>query len=127
MAIYDYRCPGCDHEFEVSCPLSEWDKPRECPQCSHSPATKIFKSAPSVVLKGDGWAGKNLRIKSQMEKKNRDLDKRMEDRKRDAHVRLAPNVDGERVGSWSEAKQLAKDKGKNTSTYEPYVRKEKST
>jgi hypothetical protein len=38
-----------------------------------------------------------------------------------------PNVGGEEVGSWSEAAKLAKDKGLNTSSYEPMIAKEKAT
>jgi hypothetical protein len=39
---------------------------------------------------------------------------------------LAPNVDGERTDSWSDATKLAKSKGKDTSGYEKYARKERS-
>jgi hypothetical protein len=34
-------------------------------------------------------------------------------------------VGGERVENWSEAKKLAKEKGLNTSSYDPMIRKEK--
>jgi hypothetical protein len=60
-----------------------------------------------------------------MAEKNRRLDQKQAERKREAPgVRLAPNVEGERVGSWSEAKKLAESKGKDGSTYEPMIRKE---
>ena len=47
--------------------------------------------------------------------------------KRDTNVggSLAPNVDGERVDSWSDAQKLAKSKGKSAESYEPLVQKEK--
>jgi len=78
------------------------------------------------ILKGDGWTGKNMRIKRQMSSKNRRLATKENEMKRDApNVSLAPNVDGERVGSWAEARKLAASQGKNTASYDSYVRKEK--
>ncbi len=47
--------------------------------------------------------------------------------KRDAPaVTLAPNVDGERVDSWSDAQKLAKSKGKNADSYNALVQKEQA-
>ena len=42
-------------------------------------------------------------------------------------ITLAPNVSGERVESWADAQKLAASKGKDTSSYESLVRKERST
>ena len=45
--------------------------------------------------------------------------------KRDApNVTLVPNVNGERVDSWSDAQKLAKDLGKNTESYNSLIKKE---
>ena len=47
--------------------------------------------------------------------------------KRDAPgMRLAPNVDGERTGTWTEAKKLAESKGKDASSYDPMIKREES-
>jgi hypothetical protein len=84
-------------------------------------------SSVGFILKGDGWVGKANKIKGQMAEKNRRLDARQAERKRDSQgVTLAPNVDGERVGSWSEAQKLAASKGKNVESYTPKVRAEQS-
>lgn len=80
-----------------------------------------------MIFKGDGWSTKNERIKAQMRKKNEKLDARQNEMRNDTNVggRLTPNVDGERVDSWSEAQKLAKSKGKETASYEPLIQKEK--
>jgi hypothetical protein len=79
-------------------------------------------------LKGDSWAGKNMTLLSQMNAKNERLDRKQEEKKRDLKgiMRLAPNVGGERVDTWSEAARLAASRGKDVSSYEPMVRKEKA-
>jgi len=61
-----------------------------------------------------------------MAAKNRILDKKQEDRKRNPAMRLAPNVEGERVDSWSDAKKLAESKGKVTTTYDAKISEEKT-
>jgi putative FmdB family regulatory protein len=39
MPIYEYLCPECDSSFEEMRPLSQCDKPAECPRC-HKPARR---------------------------------------------------------------------------------------
>ena len=127
MPTYAYRCESCDEEFDKSLPVSRYQDPQECPNCGKSPAKKIITGGSGFILKGDGWAGKNFRVKNQMREKNRRLDAKQNDRRNqaDASVRLAPNVGGERVESWSEASKLAKSKGKDTSGYDARARQEK--
>jgi len=107
--------------------MDDHDKEQPCAECG-TPNKKVFQPTRNFILKGDGWAGKNNRIKNQMRKKNERLDARTAEMKRDQpNVTLAPNVDGERVDSWSEAQKLAKSKGKNTSSYETLISKEKAS
>jgi len=62
-----------------------------------------------------------------MAEKNRKLKAKEEQMKRDAPgMRLAPNVEGERVDTWSEAKRLAESKGKDGSSYDPMIKKEQT-
>lgn len=125
MPFYAYQCPDCDEQFDRMLPMSRFDEPQECPACG-TVARKVI-SAPEVIFKGDDWASKNGRVARQMAEKNRKLDARQEARKRDAPVTtLAPNVDGERVGSWAEAQSLAKSKGKDASSYDSKVRTEQA-
>lgn len=126
MPTYKYKCKECEHTYTAMLRMADHDKEQPCPQCGASNKKAI--TAPNFVLKGDGWAGKNMRIANQMREKNKKLDARTNEMKRDApNVSLAPNVDGQRVDSWSEAQKLAKSKGKNTESYEPMIAKEKES
>jgi putative FmdB family regulatory protein len=126
VPTYSYRCDSCGFEFDKILPISRYDDPQDCPECSVGPARKIL-TATNFILRGDGWAGKNNRIAGQMRKKNQRLDAKQAERKRDGSggVRLAPNVEGQRVDSWSEASKLAKSKGKDTSGYDRLAATEK--
>lgn len=124
---YPYKCSECEHDYECSIPMDDHAIPQPCPKCG-AKNVKLFKPTRNFILKGDGWAGKNHRIKQQMRAKNKKLDARTNEMKRDApSVSLAPNVDGERVDSWSDAQKLAKSKGKSTESYEPHIAKEKES
>lgn len=125
MPTYTYVCETCETPFERVLSISRYDEPQTCEACG-GPGKQTV-SLPNFILKGDGWAGKNIKIAGQMAAKNRILDKKQEERKRDAPgVRLAPNVDGERVDSWADAQKLAASKGKNTESYDAKVREEKA-
>jgi len=129
MPFYVYVCKNSEcknYEKEYSCRVSMEDHatPQPCPDCEVE-HKKVFRPTTNFILKGDGWAGKNSRIANQMREKNKKLDARQNEMKRDApNVTLAPNVDGERVDSWADAQKLAKSKGKNTESYDALVHKE---
>jgi len=124
MPIYAYQCETCNLKFERVVSLKDYDQPQRC-ECG-GPSKKLVTPV-NFVLKGDGWPGKNFRIKNQMARKNAGLDRRMNEMKKDQPlVTLAPNVDGEQVSSWTEAKKLAASKGKNTATYDKHIAKEKA-
>jgi putative FmdB family regulatory protein len=125
MPTYDYECPKCESSFERVLPLAQYRDPQTCETCGEI-ATKVM-SPVNFVLKGDNWASKANRISGQMAQKNRKLDAKQAERKRSMPgVTLVPNVNGERVGSWSEAQKLAASKGKNAESYAPKVRKEQA-
>jgi putative FmdB family regulatory protein len=124
MPFYSYHCNDCGEEFEKLLKFSEYDSHQQCPHCESNETEKNIVMC-SVVFKGDSWCDKNLRIKKQMRAKNKKLDKKQKERW-EGKVKLAPNVDGERVESWSDAQKLAKSQGKSTATYDKLVREEKS-
>lgn len=125
MPTYTFRCDACEDDFERLVPLAQFDDPQACEACG-AVARRIVTAVPFTLV-GDGWASKNGRIEKQMRAKNSGLKKRQDERKREAPgVVLTPNVDGERVGSWKEAKDLASSKGKDASTYDAVVRKEEA-
>lgn len=114
MPIYMYECPECGHPFERKLSVSQCGENQECPHCGAS--AKQVVAPTSFVLKGDGWPGKDIRVKSQMYQRRKVVGRKQRD-----HVapssKLQPNVDGERTGSWTEAKELAERKGKDASSY----------
>ena len=125
MPYYPYQCYDCGAEETRILPISEYNSTQLCGSCG-SVLNKLLTS-PNVVFKGDEWSTKNDRIKRQMRDKNKKLTAKQNEMKRDApNVDLAPNVDGQRVDSWSDAQKLAKSKGKDTKSYEPLITKEKS-
>lgn len=125
MPTYAYHCDACDLDFEKILPISRYDEPQNCPDCTAGPAKKMV-TRPNFILRGDGWAGKNNRIANQMRKKNQRLDSKQNEMKRDApSVTLVPNVGGERTESWADASKLAASQGKDTSGYDRMARKEK--
>jgi len=128
MPTYDYECQSCEHPFELVMKMSEYDTKMKppCPECgAEEKSIRIF-TPPMINFSGDGWASKNNRIAGQMRAKNQRLKMKEREQKGDGMVpSLAPNVGGERVGSWSEAAKLAQSKGKDTSGYDSRARKER--
>lgn len=120
MPIYAFECTGCKVAFDLMLPLAQYDAPQTCPTCGVN-AQRVI-TAVGFVFSGDNWPGKALRVRRQMEEKNRKLDAKQRDRP--APIALVPNVEGERVETWLEARKLAASKGKNTSSYDPLVKRE---
>lgn len=54
MAVYEYKCTECEHQFIKIFKISERDTPVICPQCK-APAEKQVSSS-TFQLKGPGWA-----------------------------------------------------------------------
>ena len=125
MPTYTYSCTSCEDDFEMVRPMSESSDPQTCPECGG--VGKRTLTTTNFVLKGDDWPGKNIKIAGQMATKNRRVSAKQETRKREQPgIKLVPNVEGERVENWSEARKLAASKGKNTESFNPKVREEKS-
>jgi putative FmdB family regulatory protein len=121
MPTFEFKCQKCGHRFDTVLSFADRNNPQACTQCQGAAEKQVTQI--DFVLKGDGWAGKSLKIREQMSRKNvRLADKEKE---RPAGMTLAPNVEGERVDSWVEAKKLAASKGKNTDSYDPLVRQER--
>lgn len=124
MPTYEYVCQSCKAQFERRLSMSQYDSPQTC-DCGALGTREI--SVPNFILSGDGWPGKNNRVQGQMAAKNRVLDQKQHDKKRDAPgLTLAPNVNGERVDTWGEAQKLAESKGKDTASYDAKIREERN-
>ena len=53
MPIYEYRCKGCDHEFEEMQRITA-EPHATCPSCGSEECRRLM-SVTSFVLKGSGW------------------------------------------------------------------------
>lgn len=125
MPTYEYKCKKCENQFEKVLRISQSKESQSCPECGSGETFKIFTTC-NFVLKGS-FPGKDLKIDRQMAAKNRVLDKKQSILKKESPIAtLVPNVGGEQVESWSEAKKLAKDKGLDTKSFDSYVKKEAS-
>ena len=123
MPAYPYECPKCQTQFERTLSLSDRNEPQTCPGEACDGVGKKMLGSPSFVLAGDGWTGKNIKIKGQMDRKNRRLDAKARDL---PNQRLVPNVNGEETDTWAEAKKFAASEGKDTTGYDAFIRKEKA-
>ncbi len=54
MAVYEFRCSKCGHDFEVMRPMSESGKPAKCPKCGSRGERLIsdFSSNQGSVVQG---------------------------------------------------------------------------
>jgi len=118
MPKYRLLCVDCNEESEAFHSIKE-SPTFKCSSCG-SDLKKLIGS-PSVHLKGDSWTGKLLKEKDLRQKKSTYLDRKQRvEHKLD---KVVPNVDGEVVSSWKEAKSLAKSKGYDTSSYDKFGKK----
>jgi len=58
MPLFDYKCGACEKVTEVLQGRDE-PSPKECPHCKAEGTMKRQLSAPSIELKGSGWARDN--------------------------------------------------------------------
>ena len=124
MPIYEFKCPACEKPHDARVAVAERDDPKACPHCDCAETVRTSIYEPRFNLVGDDWPSKNALVAGQMATKNVGLKAKEEQMKRDAPgVKLAPNVAGERVDSWVEAKKLAASKGLNAESYDPMIKK----
>lgn len=125
MPSYSFKCKSCDINFSIELSREMSCVKQNCPECMALCGRELSKT--NFMLKGDGWIGKNQVIKDQMKDKNKFLEQKQNEKKRDAPgMTLAPNIGGEKVDSWADAQKIAKEKGLNTASYDALVKKEAS-
>lgn len=124
MPTYEYHCKKCKNVQEEIHSI-KLDPEIVCQECGEKPMERLISKSIAGFITGDTEA-KLWKEKRWRHKKNAQLGVKQIDRY-GTGPRLAPNVNGQEVGSWSEAKKLAKEQGKDTSSYDSYIQKEKST
>lgn len=125
MPTYSYNCDVCEIDFDAVNRITESDKKEKCPKCGKLECPRIFTPNGNFILKGSGWPSKAMSINKQMTTANNE-NKYKQQQYKSMVPTLVPNVDGERVDTWKDAQKLAKEKGHDTSSYEPAVQKEQS-
>lgn len=122
--VYDYKCTKCGKVEEQYHGMNETPE-FFCSECD-SPMVRIFTiNRTGFIIRGEA-PSKVIKEQRYRQKHNADLSVRQVERY-GTGPKPVPNVRGEEVGSWSEAKKLAKDKGLNTASYDQVIAKEKST
>ena len=51
---YDFKCTGCDHVWEITCPISDRDLPltEPCPACNETSNIRRLVAAPGISYEG---------------------------------------------------------------------------
>jgi putative FmdB family regulatory protein len=54
MPTYDYKCRGCDHQFEE---LQSFSEPplTKCPSCKKNKLARLFGGGGAIIFKGSGF------------------------------------------------------------------------
>ena len=62
MAIYEFKCNECGHQFEVMQKVSD-PNPDKCPECGHPDPQKLISSG-AFLLMGYGWTKNGMNVVS---------------------------------------------------------------
>jgi putative FmdB family regulatory protein len=54
MPTYDYRCDGCEHEFEFFQSITSPVR-RKCPECGELKLKRLIGTGGAVIFKGSGF------------------------------------------------------------------------
>lgn len=123
MPTYDYKCPHCGLIKEIVHSIKD-DPIIYCSDClkeGKEISMERLISYPSGGFIFKQWTeAQSFKIKRDKYKKNEILEKKQIERY-GSGPKLVPNVNGEIVGSWEEAKKLAKDKKLNYQTYDKMI------
>ena len=49
MALYEYKCAGCEEKFDAMRPMVAADDPAECPDCGSMESRRLISSFASIT------------------------------------------------------------------------------
>jgi putative FmdB family regulatory protein len=49
MALYEYKCAGCEDRFDLMRPMSAADDPAECPECGSTESRRVISNFASIT------------------------------------------------------------------------------
>jgi hypothetical protein len=125
---YNFKCEKCEHLDEVEMTVEDYRSARgegvSCSLCSGVSLPSFNSDSVKVCFTGFDWSDKNFKEKEYRNGRSSFLKTKQ---KEVHHVpTLVPNFKGEKVGSWREAREMAKKEGKIDFTYDTLVKKETS-
>ena len=125
MPQYNFQCSECDHIAELTLSVADMKTTKPvCLECSGEMA-RVFIAANwrgQVSLKGE-WPGKTMKENRYRKLRSQEMGRRQRERYGHTLPTLAPNVGGERVETWDDARKLASERGHDVSHYDAKVRR----
>ena len=110
---YDYKCPECEHEFEVKQSFSE-DPVASCPNCATA-SQRVFHAVP-VVFKGSGFYVNEYGKGSGRDQQSSDDSAKSDTKSESKSETKSEAKSDSKSESKSETKSEAKSEGKSDST-----------
>src|SRR5215211_4201281 len=49
MALYEYKCAGCEDRFDLMRPMSDADEPAKCPECGSTESRRVISNFASIT------------------------------------------------------------------------------
>jgi putative FmdB family regulatory protein len=49
MALYEYKCAGCEERFDLMRPMSAADDPAPCPECGSEDSRRVISTFASIT------------------------------------------------------------------------------
>lgn len=118
MPTYRYVCK-CGEDIETEHSITK-DPEIICKKCGKIMTRGFIKNNSGFILRGEGWAGKTLRVKEQMRQRRKVAGKKMV--KTHNIPSISPNYKGDVCKSWDDARKLAKADGVNMVEYDRKVK-----
>ena len=67
MALYEYKCAGCEDRFDLMRPMSAADEPAECPECGSIESRRVISNFASITPGASSlapqWESRNLQAR----------------------------------------------------------------
>lgn len=125
---YDFHCEECDTLIEKDISIADFrnlpDKSMPCEVSGCGGTSKYHFNASSleVCFKGMRWSDKNH--KEKVYRNNRSAYLGAKQKECHHNPQLIANYKGQRTQDWKEAKEMARQEGKASTSYDPLIQKE---
>jgi putative FmdB family regulatory protein len=95
VPLYDYKCPACDHRFEVRHGFNE--SASACPACGHTEPQRVITSAPTIARgmlthAGDGHRASKEQLQDKWREETPRLRKQLAEKLGEDAVKSVPTL-----------------------------------